>query len=96
MALACDPALIVADEPTTGLDAVTRDRLLDDLASLDDAVLLVSHDLAALAETATRLAVLHDGRVVETGPTAAVLGAPTNPHTAALRDAWRVGGGAWD
>ncbi|GGN17992.1 ABC transporter ATP-binding protein [Halarchaeum nitratireducens] len=96
MALACDPALIVADEPTTGLDAVTRDRILDDIASLDAAVLLVSHDLAALAETATRLAVLHDGRVVETGPTEAVLGEPTNPHTAALRDAWRLGGGAWD
>ncbi|GGM72106.1 ABC-type glutathione transport system ATPase component [Halarchaeum rubridurum] len=96
MALACDPALLVVDEPTTGLDAVARDRLLDDLASLDAAVLLVSHDLAALAETADRLAVLHDGRVVETGPTEAVLGDPASDHTAALRDAWRAGGGAWD
>ncbi|GAA0308717.1 ATP-binding cassette domain-containing protein [Halarchaeum salinum] len=97
MALACDPALIVADEPTTGLDAVVRDRVLDDLAALDAAVLLVSHDLAVLAETCERLAVLHDGRVVETGSTETVLGDPTSAHTAALCDAWRAGTeGTWD
>ncbi|WP_049934008.1 ABC transporter ATP-binding protein, partial [Halarchaeum acidiphilum] len=88
MALACDPALVVVDEPTTGLDAITRDRVLSDLAAIDAAVLFVSHDLASIAETCDRLAVLYGGRLMETGPTETVLGDPANPYTLGLRESF--------
>lgn len=86
-ALALDPPLLVADEPTTALDATVQARIIDLLADLrtrGGATLLVSHDLAVVARLADRVAVMHDGRVVEEGPTADVLRAPAHRRTRAL------------
>ncbi|MFT2710941.1 dipeptide ABC transporter ATP-binding protein [Clavibacter sp. Sh2126] len=86
-AIALDPPLLVADEPTTALDATVQARILDLLGELrgaGQATLLVSHDLAVVARLADRVAVMHDGRVVEEGPTADVLRAPAHRRTRAL------------
>ncbi len=91
MALANDPALLIADEPTTGLDLVTAADLLRLLASLQArlgmALLLVSHDVEAVLTLASRVVVLQDGRVVEEGPSRRVATEPSHPHTRALLDA---------
>ncbi|WP_052129166.1 dipeptide ABC transporter ATP-binding protein [Clavibacter michiganensis] len=86
-ALALDPPLLVADEPTTALDATVQARIIDLLADLrtrGQATLLVSHDLAVVARLADRVAVMHDGRIVEEGPVADVLRAPAHRRTRAL------------
>ncbi|OUE24907.1 dipeptide ABC transporter ATP-binding protein [Clavibacter michiganensis] len=86
-ALALDPPLLVADEPTTALDATVQARIIDLLADLrtrGQATLLVSHDLAVVARLADRVAVMHGGVIVEEGPTADVLRAPAHPRTRAL------------
>lgn len=86
-ALALDPPLLVADEPTTALDATVQARIIDLLADLrtrGQATLLVSHDLAVVARLADRVAVMHDGLIVEEGPTADVLRAPAHRRTGAL------------
>lgn len=82
--------LLIADEPTTALDATTAAGVLALLARLRDegtAILLVSHDLGAVARVADRVLVLSEGRVVEGGPTSRVLRAPQHPVARALRDA---------
>jgi peptide/nickel transport system ATP-binding protein len=88
MALACGPALLLADEPTTALDATTQREVLDLIATLcrEDgmALLLISHDLALLAERVDRLAVMYAGLLVEEGPTATVLAQRAHPYTQAL------------
>ncbi|MEM4782384.1 MAG: ABC transporter ATP-binding protein [Halalkalicoccus sp.] len=90
-ALAGDPDLLVCDEPTAGLDAMTRARVLELLAGLagerDLGLLVVTHDLACVAEHCDRVVVLADGRVVESGPTATVVGSPSHPETRALVEA---------
>ncbi len=86
-ALAAHPAVLVADEPTTALDATVQARVLALLRRIADdgvAVVFISHDLGAVARVADRVVVLHEGRVVETGPTAEVLASPRDPHTRAL------------
>ena len=87
-AIVCRPALLVADEPTTALDAVTQAGLLDLLKELRErlsmALLLVSHDPAVLADVADRLLVLYAGRVVEEGPLARVRAQPLHPYARAL------------
>jgi oligopeptide/dipeptide ABC transporter ATP-binding protein len=87
-AIACRPALLVADEPTTALDAVTQAGILDLIAELRErlslAMLLVSHDPAVLTSVADRLLVLYAGRVVEEGPLARVWARPLHPYTRAL------------
>lgn len=92
LCLACDPGLLLADEPTTGLDVtLTRDALalLRGLANGSDGeaergVLLISHDIAAAAQVCDRLVVLRAGEVVEMGTTDQVLGAPSSDYTRAL------------
>ena len=88
MALACEPAVLLADEPTTSLDVLVQAEileLLDDLRRrLDLALLLISHDLPLIAQVCQRVAVLHGGRIVEQGSTEEVLGRPVHPHTRAL------------
>jgi peptide/nickel transport system ATP-binding protein len=86
--LAPDPVLVVLDEPTTGLDVVTQDRILKELLRLRDeqqvAMLYITHDLAVVAQVAGRIAVMYAGRIVEQGPTAAILQRPRHPYTRGL------------
>ncbi|MFF7654286.1 dipeptide ABC transporter ATP-binding protein [Streptomyces sp. NPDC007983] len=89
-ALAAEPDLLIADEPTTALDVTTQARLLELLAAkraAGTALLLISHDLAVVARLADRIAVMCDGVFVEEGPAKEVLGSPTHPFTRALLDA---------
>ncbi|MFJ3404060.1 dipeptide ABC transporter ATP-binding protein [Promicromonospora sp. NPDC090134] len=87
-AVALGPQVLVADEPTSALDVSVQAHVLDlfrDLqAELGFACLFVSHDLAVVERVADRVAVMREGRIVETGPTAQVLGAPADPYTRAL------------
>jgi oligopeptide/dipeptide ABC transporter ATP-binding protein len=88
MALASSPALLVADEPTTALDATIQAQILELLrrlkAELGMSLLLIAHDLAVVSELADEIVVLYAGQVVERGPTASVLRAPRHPYTVAL------------
>jgi peptide/nickel transport system ATP-binding protein len=95
-ALVGRPPLLVADEPTTALDATVAARVLDLLAGLRDrgtALVLITHDLAAVARVADRVLVIDDGTVVEQGPTAQVLHDPAHAVTRALVDAARLADG---
>ncbi|OZM84230.1 peptide ABC transporter ATP-binding protein [Pseudonocardia sp. MH-G8] len=86
-ALLCDPVLIVADEPTTGQDALTRERVVAELAAIAAegvAVLLLTHDLAMVRRLADEVVVLRNGVTVETGAAAAVLAHPEHAYTRAL------------
>ncbi|WP_205625532.1 ABC transporter ATP-binding protein [Actinomadura atramentaria] len=86
-AIACEPAVLLADEPTTALDVTVQAGILALLRSLADdgmAVLLVTHDLGLLAEHCDDLTVMYAGQVVESGPVADVLTAPAHPYTAGL------------
>jgi oligopeptide/dipeptide ABC transporter ATP-binding protein len=88
MALACDPLLLIADEPTTALDVTIQAQILDLLRTLRDekgmALLLITHDLGVVAGVTDRVAVMYAGRVVEAGPTGPLLAAPRHPYTAGL------------
>lgn len=88
MALACEPDLLIADEPTTALDGTTQARILDLLRRLrkekGTSILFITHDLGVVSDLCDRLAVLYGGRLVETGRTADVLSAPAHPYTRAL------------
>jgi peptide/nickel transport system ATP-binding protein len=90
LALAPDPPLLLADEPTTGLDRPLVDHTLDLLRRRCDsgaAVLLITHDLAAARRVADTVAVMYASRIVEHRPTAALFDAPAHPYTAGLLDA---------
>ena len=88
LALACGPALLVADEPTTGLDVTTQSAimdLIDELAQAKQmATLLITHDLGLAAEHCERIVVMHAGHVVESAPTAELFANPRHPYTAKL------------
>ena len=88
MAMVCRPALMIADEPTTALDVTTQATVLDLIRRLQGetgmSVLLVTHDLGVVANVADSVAVLRKGRLVESGPVAAVLGAPGHGYTRRL------------
>ncbi len=88
MAIACEPALLIADEPTTGLDVTTQQTVMELLASIKAsrgmATILITHDLGLAARWCDRIAVMERGRVVETGPTAALFEAPQHPYTLRL------------
>ncbi|MFF7586278.1 dipeptide ABC transporter ATP-binding protein [Kitasatospora purpeofusca] len=89
-ALAADAPLLIADEPTTALDAIVQAQILALLGRLKDegrGLLLVSHDLAVVAQLADRVLVLRRGEVVESGPAGRVLSAPEHPYTRMLLDA---------
>jgi peptide/nickel transport system ATP-binding protein len=85
MALVLDPDVLIADEPTTALDVTIQAQILELIAALQarrgTAVVLITHDLGAVAETAHDVAVMYAGRVVERGPLHAVLGTPEHPYT---------------
>jgi peptide/nickel transport system ATP-binding protein len=88
MAFACRPGLIVLDEPTTGLDVTTQRTVLETVArmcaSYGVAAVYVSHDVVVVGELSHRVAVVYSGRVVETGATPDVFGAPAHPYTQGL------------
>ena len=88
MACVCGPPVAVLDEPTTGLDVLTQDRILTELSRLRAeegmAMVYVSHDLAVVARMADRIVVMYAGRVVENGPVDEVISRPRHPYTRAL------------
>ncbi len=88
IALAAQPSLLLADEPTTALDVTIQDQILKLLLRLVDelgmALLLVTHDLGVIAETCDRVAVMYAGRICETGPVGAIFGHPRHAYTDAL------------
>jgi len=90
-ALAVSPQLLVLDEPTSALDVTVQDQVLSLLermrAEHGVSFLFISHNLAVVERLCESLVVLYHGRVVETGPTAAVLAQPAHPYTVALRSA---------
>ena len=90
-AIILDPRLVVLDEPTSALDRSVQADVLALLRRLqaerDIAYLFITHDLAVVRSMATRIAVMKDGRVIESGPTEALMTAPHEPYTKALLDA---------
>jgi peptide/nickel transport system ATP-binding protein len=88
MAIACDPELLIADEPTTALDVTLQARILELLARLKEerrlSLLLITHDLGLVRRHADRVAVMYAGRIVEEGSTAEILAAPAHPYTQGL------------
>ena len=90
MALACQPDILVADEPTTALDVTIQAQIMELLASLKErfgmAVILITHNFGIVSGFASRVLVMYRGKIVEQGPTADVLRAPKHPYTRALID----------
>ena len=88
MALACEPRVLIADEPTTALDVTTQAQVLDLIVRLQSelriGVLLITHDLAVVAETCVRTAVMRAGRIIEEAPTAQLIASPYEPYTQSL------------
>ncbi len=86
--LGCEPDVLIADEPTTALDVTVQMQILrllsDQAAERNIGLLLITHNIAAVAQIAHRVAVMYAGRIVETGETAAVIDEPRHPYTAAL------------
>ena len=85
LALACEPKLLIADEPTTALDVMVQAQVLELLAELQRdhglALLFITHDLSVLTSTCERLAVMYAGRIVEDGPSHDVFGDPLHPYS---------------
>ncbi|HEX4063984.1 MAG TPA: ABC transporter ATP-binding protein [Streptosporangiaceae bacterium] len=92
MALACQPDLIIADEPTTALDVIVQAQILSLLTGLvrerQISMMWISHDLSVLAQTCDRLAIMYAGRLAETGPSRQVLAEPRHPYTRILSKAF--------
>ncbi|MGW4732568.1 ABC transporter ATP-binding protein [Streptomyces shenzhenensis] len=90
MALALEPALVIADEPTTALDVTVQAQVMDLLAELQRAyttgLVLITHDLGVVADVADRIAVMYAGRIVESAPVHALYKAPAHPYTRGLLD----------
>jgi peptide/nickel transport system ATP-binding protein len=97
LALACNPSVVIADEPTTALDVVMQAQVLQLLERLRSelglALILISHDLGVLAETCDRIAVMYAGRIVEIGPVRSVFDSPQHPYTKRLLESLPVIGG---
>lgn len=88
LALACEPQILIADEPTTALDATIQAQILDLIRDIRRdsgmALVLISHDLGVVADLCDRVAVMYAGRIVETAPTRELLGHPRHPYTRGL------------
>ena len=92
MALACNPSLVIADEPTTALDVMVQAQVLQLLKGLQRelglAMLFITHDLSVLVEVADRIAIMYAGRIIEEGPADGVFHEPAHPYTSALANAF--------
>lgn len=92
MSMACNPDLLIADEPTTALDVIIQDRVLDEIKSLqnefDVAMLVVSHDISVMAETCDRMGVMYGGKMMEMGTTHDIFEETANPYTLGLRNSF--------
>jgi ABC-type glutathione transport system ATPase component len=92
MALACEPRLVIADEPTTALDVIVQAQVLDLMGRLvaeqGIGLVMISHDLAVLAATCQRLAIMYQGEIVELGESRTLIREPRHPHTKALAAAF--------
>jgi len=92
MAMACNPDLLIADEPTTALDVIIQDRILDELEELqeefDVSILVVSHDISVMAEICDQLAVMYGGKFMESGPKTEVFQQSSNPYTLGLKNSF--------
>jgi peptide/nickel transport system ATP-binding protein len=92
MALACNPDLIVADEPTTALDVIVQDRILSELRKVQDllgmAMIYISHDVAVIAQVSDRIGVMYAGRMAELADAADIFERPLHPYTYALMQAF--------
>ncbi len=88
MALACKPAVVIADEPTTALDVTIQAQILELMQALQDemglAIILITHDLGVIAEMCDDVVVMYAGRVAEFGPVARIFAAPSHPYTRGL------------
>ena len=92
MALALEPDLIIADEPTTGLDVIVQDKIVDTILDIQDRIdsslLLITHEIGVIAETCDDLSILYGGKVMEQGSVDNVLINPTNPYTMGLKNSF--------
>ena len=92
MAMACSPDLLIADEPTTALDVIIQDRILEELEKLQDefgvSILVISHDISVMAEICDRMAVMYGGKVMESGRTEDIFGSTANPYTLGLKNSF--------
>jgi peptide/nickel transport system ATP-binding protein len=92
MALACNPALIIADEPTTALDVIVQDQVLRELRriqkNLNMSMIYISHDIAVIAEVSEKIGVMYAGRMVELAESREIFKRPQHPYTAALMSAF--------
>jgi peptide/nickel transport system ATP-binding protein len=92
MALACNPDLIIADEPTTALDVIMQDRILGEIKKLQTklniAMIIITHDISVVAETAEKIAIMYAGKIAETGNTMSIFHHPAHPYTIGLLGAF--------
>lgn len=92
LALALDPALLIADEPTTALDVVIQDRILNLIKDMQDeigsAMILITHDMSVVSETCDKIAVVYGGRIVEFADTETIIKNPRHPYTLGLRNSF--------
>ena len=90
MALACKPAVVIADEPTTALDVTIQAQILELMQALQDemgmAIVLITHDLGVIAEMCDDVVVMYAGRIAEAGPVNAIFASPSHPYTRGLLD----------
>jgi oligopeptide/dipeptide ABC transporter ATP-binding protein len=92
MAMACNPDMLIADEPTTALDVIIQDRILEEIEELQDefdvSILVISHDISVMAEICDKLGVMYGGKLMESGPKQEVLRDAANPYTLGLKNSF--------
>jgi peptide/nickel transport system ATP-binding protein len=92
LALALDPPLLLADEPTTALDVIVQNQILTEIKSLqaeiDSSMIMITHDISVVSETCDRIAIVYGGRIVECADTESILTDPRHPYTMGLRNAF--------
>ncbi|MDY6765358.1 MAG: ABC transporter ATP-binding protein, partial [Halobacteria archaeon] len=92
MSLACDPDLLIADEPTTALDVIVQDEVLNELEAVQEemgiSLIIISHDISVIAESCDRVGVMYGGKLMEVGDAEDVFQNPANPYTMGLKNSF--------